>query len=293
MTTQAVNVHYTGTSDKGWSRQELLAWVNDSLQLNCAKVEEMGNGAAYCQFMHMLFPEARFQLKKVKMDAKLDHQYIDNFKFLQSTFKKVGVTKVVPIDRLIKKKPLDNLEFLQWFKKFFDANYQGGDYNPSVARSGEAPGSPARHPVSGGGGATKRKAGLAKKAGPSGLSGLPSRIATTTTVTSSHGTSSRSGDAQKLAAQLEEMKLQYEQLQEETKVTVDGLEKERDFYFQKLRDIEELCQKSGEIVPMADLQGLLYATEDGFEAPPEGQEETTVLAANGDYEEEEEEQEEY
>ena len=31
----------------------------------------------------------------------------------------------------------DNFEFVQWFKKFFDANYQGQDYDPIAARGGE------------------------------------------------------------------------------------------------------------------------------------------------------------
>lgn len=31
----------------------------------------------------------------------------------------------------------DNFEFIQWFKKFFDANYDGKDYNPLLARQGQ------------------------------------------------------------------------------------------------------------------------------------------------------------
>ncbi|XP_065843276.1 microtubule-associated protein RP/EB family member 3-like [Oscarella lobularis] len=276
----AVNVHYTGTSDKGWSRHELLGWVNDCLQLNYTKVEEMGNGAAYCQFMHMLFPEARLQLKKVKMDAKLEHQYIDNFKFLQASFKKMGVDKVVPIDKLVKKKPLDNLEFLQWFKKFFDANYQGADYNPTLARSGESPALSAGHPPTGrslpkrkpvGGGLTKKTVAKSStsRAGPT----TTTTSMTTTTVVSS-----------KMASELQEMRARLEEAQTELK----AIENERDFYFGKLRDIEELCQEheGEETMAIKGVKEILYATEDGFEPPAEDQE-----AKNE--EEEEEEQEEY
>ena len=39
-----------------FTRFELLSWVNSSLQAQFGKVEELGSGAAYCQFMDMLFP---------------------------------------------------------------------------------------------------------------------------------------------------------------------------------------------------------------------------------------------
>ena len=51
-------------------------------------------GAAYCQFMDMLF-ENCILLKKVKFGAKQEHEYIMNFKLLQSSFNKTGVEKVM------------------------------------------------------------------------------------------------------------------------------------------------------------------------------------------------------
>ena len=86
------------------------------------------------------------QMKKVKFTTKLEHEYIQNFKILQAAFKKMNVDKVsegchdqsysimsfefqiVPVDRLVKGRFQDNFEFVQWFKKFFDANYDGGGY---------------------------------------------------------------------------------------------------------------------------------------------------------------------
>lgn len=47
----------------------------------------------------------------------------------------------MPIDRLVKGRFQDNFEFLQWFKKFFDANYQGTTYDPVHTRGGDALGS--------------------------------------------------------------------------------------------------------------------------------------------------------
>ena len=57
----------------------------------------------------------------------------------------------------------------------------------------------------------------------------------------------------------------------EMKLTLEGMEKERDFYFGKLRDIELLCQGDGdEANPIIQkILAKLYATEDGFAAPDE------------------------
>lgn len=43
----------------------------------------------------------------------------------------------MPIDKLVKGRFQDNFEFLQWFKKFYDANSTYTDYDPAMARNGE------------------------------------------------------------------------------------------------------------------------------------------------------------
>lgn len=45
------------------------------------------------------------------------------------------------------------------------------------------------------------------------------------------------------------------------KVTVDELEKERDFYFGKLRDIELICQENENNPVLSKIMDILYATE--------------------------------
>jgi RP/EB family microtubule-associated protein len=49
---------------------------------------------------------------------------------------------VIPVDKLVKGRFQDNFEFVQWFKKFFDANYKGEPYNALEARGGVPLGQP-------------------------------------------------------------------------------------------------------------------------------------------------------
>lgn len=49
----------------------------------------------------------------------------------------LDLLQIISVERLVKGKFQDNFEFIQWFKKFFDANYDGKEYNPLLARQGQ------------------------------------------------------------------------------------------------------------------------------------------------------------
>ena len=49
----------------------------------------------------------------------------------------LNVLQIIPVEKLVKGKFQDNFEFVQWFKKFFDANYDGKEYDPLLARQGQ------------------------------------------------------------------------------------------------------------------------------------------------------------
>lgn len=139
----ALNVHFTNASAFNLSRTSMLSWVNDTLKVDFTKIEELCTGAAYCQFMDMIFPDT-VPMKRVKFLTNLEHEYIQNLKILQASFIKLGVDKKIPIDQMIRGHCLDNLQFLQWFKKFFDVNYDGREYDPVAAREGAVMGIPVR-----------------------------------------------------------------------------------------------------------------------------------------------------
>ncbi|XP_066500809.1 microtubule-associated protein RP/EB family member 1a isoform X2 [Hoplias malabaricus] len=243
----AVNVYSTSVSSDNLSRHDMLMWINNSLNMNHAKIEQLCTGVAYCQFMDMLFPSC-LPLKKVKFQAKLEHEYIHNFKLLQASFKKLGVNKVIPVDKLVKGKFQDNFEFVQWFKKFFDANYDGKEYDPEAARQGQEQPATCQATVT----ASKPRKG----------STAPQRSATAATKTTS-------GARRAGAVSVEEDRDELARTINDLKSTAADLEKERDFYFGKLRNIELLCQeKEGDPDPtLQKILDILYATDEGFEIP--------------------------
>ncbi|XP_069507128.1 microtubule-associated protein RP/EB family member 1 isoform X1 [Ambystoma mexicanum] len=284
----AVNVYSTSVTSDNLSRHDMLAWINESLQLNLTKIEQLCSGSAYCQFMDMLFPGS-VALKKVKFQAKLEHEYIQNYKMLQASFKKMGVDKIIPVDKLVKGKFQDNFEYVQWFKKFFDANYDGKDYDPVAARQGQetAPAPIIAAPV-----LSKPKKSLnssaddilvgateakTAKTEPSQAIKKMAKIAPQRTAVAPqrNAVAPKSGPILNKKASVNNGEEESAELMQQInllKATVEDLEKERDFYFGKLRNIELICQENeGETDPVLQkIIEILYATDEGFVVPDEG-----------------------
>jgi len=245
------------------SRSELLAWLNELLQINYTKVEQCGTGAAYCQILDSVYLD--IPMTRVKMNAKHEYEFIANFKVMQNVFKAKRIEKPIPIERLVKCKMQDNLEFLQWMKRFWDTNYPGHPYDPVARRRGQSTDTPAT------------LAPLAPRV--PNIPGASGARSGGKTPVGGHRTGSASAVHHEqllgLQTQLKEMSAHLE-----------GLEKERDFYFAKLRDIEILVQQQTEDLAkegrddftLGEIQKILYSTEDGFEVPENaagGEEEET------------------
>ncbi|XP_036386719.1 uncharacterized protein LOC118779008 [Megalops cyprinoides] len=132
----ATNVTLLSPDSERCNRFVLLAWLNKLLETQFTQVEQMCSGAAFCQLMHLLFPKS-LDLKDVKFQAQEEVDYIHNYDLLQSSFKKMGVTKEIPVEELIRGKFYDSFAFFKWFKKFFEANFHGQVYSPLEAREGQ------------------------------------------------------------------------------------------------------------------------------------------------------------
>lgn len=234
----AVNVYSTSVTTENISRKEMLAWVNRTLQSDFKKIEELCTGAAYCQMMDILFPGC-VPLRRVKFCTNLEHDFLNNLKIFQNSLVAMQVDKAVPIDRLIKGRFQDNFEFLQWFKKFFDANYDGKEYDPIGARH--------QHPMGYGTPNTLRPS---QKANVS--AGVPKMAAggMNKSVNKSGGdkksTPTTALENLKISETGNELLEQFQMLTQEKEALTEKTEMfaaERDYYYKKLTLIEALVNE--------------------------------------------------
>ncbi|KAH7851967.1 hypothetical protein Vadar_018968 [Vaccinium darrowii] len=233
-------------------RNEILTWINARLQLNLSRIEEASPGAVQCQMMDMTHPGV-VPMHKVNFDAKSEYDMIQNYKVLQEVFNKLKIDKHIDVNKLVKSRPLDNLEFLQWLKRYCDS-VNGGmmneNYNPVDRRSkgGKERCSKGSHRIS-----KSLQANNLNNSGSGEGMGLNKTSGTKQEMTDGLAAGANSSvEVEALTKEITDLKL-----------SVDLLENERDFYFAKLRDIEVLCQTSElEHHPMAiAIKKILYATD--------------------------------
>ena len=117
----------------------------------------------------------------------------------------------------------DNFEFVQWFKKFFDANYGGQEYDALAMRGGEQVGSSSKPSRPGAMAGRPAVSSMPKRSPAGGARAPAARTATQAARPAGRATNGTGASA----AQLEELNGQVMEM----KLTVEGLEKERDFYF--------------------------------------------------------------
>jgi len=265
-------------------KNKLLTWLNEFLQLDVQKVEQCASGAIYCQLLDALFPDA-VNMKKVDWDLKETFDFLKNWKIIQAVFKRKGVQKKIPIDRITCARFQDNLEFLQWFYQFFQEMWDHREYDPIERRAKGKGGSTVSFSGSRNNSKSKKKRS-SKRTKPS-IRPPPSNSKRNNTRSSSSNMSRSNslkrptklpscgsdGDLE-LHKQLESTRQKARQLQRQitqTKKEYVELEKiakeietERDFYYGKVLELDNLIKDSGREndALLQQIVKILYATED-------------------------------
>lgn len=299
----------------GESRSELLQWLNATLELNYRKIEECGSGAAFCQLIDCIL--GGVPMNKVKFGVLLEYDYRQNWKVLQAQFTKHNITKVIDVEKLMKCRLQDNLELLQWFKRLWSESRGFNDYDPVEKRnkSGKVSANNSIGSITPGkrrvvSGSTQSHVATSQNTsfqGNSSFQGSQSGSRSSSHSGPSAPTSSTSGPSHgsrnsgqfsnnvpkrksitdtktETSNQLSQAQNEVFQLSDEVldlKLQTETLETERNFYFNKLREIEILIQNINELVERNDfeqlkeltvmdlskkVQGILYLTEEGFQA---------------------------
>lgn len=70
----------------------------------------------------------------MKWAAKHEYEYVENYKVLQAAFDRNGIKRHIDVGKLVKCRYLDNLEFCQWLKAYFEKNYNGEEYDALARR---------------------------------------------------------------------------------------------------------------------------------------------------------------
>lgn len=237
--------YFTGKSD-------LLNWLNSYFNLNVSRIEDCASGAIYCQIADAVY-YYQVPMKNVNWGVKHDFQYLHNYKLLQQVFGKVNQPKYIDINKLIKGKYQDNLEFLQWMKGLFDESGAiDRDYDAIGRRSlGKGP-----FPQYSG-----QVISITNIQNSSVESSLNTGINTSNLVPASRKASTRTILTSK-NTEVERLKKALNKEMEEKEI----VDKERMFYFNKLRAIEilyeELNEKKIPFMSLNDISEILYDSND-------------------------------
>jgi len=259
----------------------LIDWINNFLEIHIEKVEQMANGANYCNLWDAIHP-GTIPMSRVDFTARQEYEFTKNWKLLQNGFQKAGIEKQIPVQRLIKARYQDNLEFLQWMYKYARDTYNGDPDEPTYDARGRRCKSKGGRDYTGSSSASSN----ARPPRPrrTNSHGKENRsTARPTSAAMQRQSKGRSSDRQSANSNVEMEQLRSENKQlradyEGVKTKLDGvqaeheemsaiakdIEKERDFYFAKVVAIENILKSEGDqdTPLLKGLYELLYQTEE-------------------------------
>ena len=129
---------FTTKKDKAYfaSKSELLTWVSTTLDLEIKSIEETQTGALFCQLLDAAHP-GTVRLNKVNWKAKLETEYISNFKLFQEGLVNNNIDKPIDIQRLSKGKTQELIELLQWlYGHHLNLGIEANNYDAIKKRNG-------------------------------------------------------------------------------------------------------------------------------------------------------------
>lgn len=114
---------------------QIIDWLNSTFRLSISRIEQCATGrwhiysackmhylgAIYCQIMDSIRP-ASIPMRKVNWNTHYDYEFLPNFKLLQKAFLLEAVAKQIDVERLVKGRYQENLEFCQFMYQYYMSN---------------------------------------------------------------------------------------------------------------------------------------------------------------------------
>jgi len=199
------------------------------------KAENASNGALYCKIFEAVHP-GKIAMHKVNWNAKYEYDSIANYKLLQQAFNKCEIAKNIDVDHLCKARGQENFEFLQWIKHYYEKNYKNHkDVKPEERDN------------------TIKKV-ISKSLSKENFVGSKKNIGM--------GLKSKSSSHLEVSDETSQnFKEECDRLSQRN----EDLEKERDFYHSKLKDIEYLIKEDTDQTKdklKELLESILFATKE-------------------------------
>lgn len=208
-------------------------------------------------------------MSKVNWQAKHEHEFVNNFKLVQRAFAKHSIQQNIDVAKVVKARPLDNIELLQWFHRFYQIRAPEGVPNYDGLYRRKLSGQPMPDWAIG----SNRGAQKPKSTNMAPTSNTTLRRVVPAGLPSKTANQPATHMADKDISQLSEENNRLRQDLEEQTIWGTEMDKEREFYYNKLRKIELLLQAGITSLDAEEIKTILYAP---FEEEEIEEEDVTV-----------------
>lgn len=213
--------------------------------------------------MDILHGPGTVNMKKVDFNVRNEWEYVNNYKELQKAFTKMKVDRAFNVSQLSKGKRQDSIEFMQWFKGYWDSVTNGedvcSDYDAIERRRSCKTGDWKKYSLGSSGPVSRpeRRPVVAPVMKKTPAVAMLDETAVPLAIKANR--SSRDEECNTMRTKIDSMMEEITEL----RLKVDTAERERDFYFDKLRDIEIMCQapELSDIPVLRIVEQVLYAAD--------------------------------
>jgi RP/EB family microtubule-associated protein len=228
-------------------RLELLAWLNGIVEADYPRVEQLSDGIGYAQLLDSLYPGI---VPLIKMNCNLQSVYtkseedcVRNLRIVEAALQRLKAQRKIDSVKLARGKFADNMDFLQWLYGFYEENKgETQEKYAAVQRRTEA--------------ISKQRGG---QLAPHLVPNHPTEQEPGSDLQSQRVYQLRdlvSSLEQELTNQVSNYRILQEDIQQ--------VEEERNFYFQKLRRVEDMCSEYPDSPCVAHVMETLSATPEEF-----------------------------